>query len=99
VGYADSSNIQVTGLPYIQSISQAQGSVYGGLALVLNGNGFTLKTNVLIGSSICKVTQAKLGQLTCVTSENSAGVKNFNIRHVSILHNKKFLREKTLEKL
>jgi hypothetical protein len=99
VGYADSSNIQVTGLAYIQSISQAQGSVYGGLALVLNGSGFTLKTNVLIGSSICKVTQATLGQLTCVTSANSVGVKNFNIRHVSIFHNKTFLRGKTSNKL
>jgi hypothetical protein len=91
IGYADSSNIKVTGLPSIQSISQSQGSVYGGLALVLNGNGFTLKTNVLIGSSICKVTQATLGQLTCLTSASSAGVKNFNIGHVFIFNSEKKL--------
>jgi hypothetical protein len=99
IGYADASNIKVTGLPSVQSMSQVQGSVYGGLALVLNGNGFTLNTSVLIGSSMCKVTQATLGQLTCVTSASSAGVKNFNIRHVAIFRNKTFLSGKTSNKL
>ena len=66
----------------IQGLSSIQGSIYGGLILNLNGNGFTSDTSVVVGNATCSVLQASLSQLSCMTSKNYAGVKNLTIKQV-----------------
>jgi hypothetical protein len=72
-------------MPFVQGLSSIQGSIYGGLALTLNGNGFTSNTSVVLGNATCSVVHASLSQLSCMTSKNYAGLKNLTIKQVLIL--------------
>ena len=58
----------VTGEGCIQSITPNSGSLHGGTLITIIGNGFTSKSNVHIGNSICRVTSASISQLECITS-------------------------------
>ena len=72
----------VTGLPYVQSLSQTSGGIYGGSVLIINGNGFSsiLNTTVKIGNSVCVIQSVTLSQITCNTSSNSVGNYSVSIK-------------------
>ena len=79
-GNSVNSNIQVTGYQLVKTISPAIGSINGGSLLTISGNGFTLNTTVLIGSSVCNVTYVSLDQLICITSPHGPGTVSFVIK-------------------
>lgn len=57
------------------------GSIYGGTEVTIAGNGFdTLNnTQVLFGTSVCKITSLSVTSLTCVTSQGSSGAATVSI--------------------
>ena len=60
------------GIFSLKSITPNSGSIYGGTVVVLDGNGFTLNSTVKLGSSsTCKVVNASINSISCITSDSS----------------------------
>jgi len=80
LGYASSSE-SITGYGTISSVFPSSGSIYGGQMVTISGNGFSDKTTVSFGSSMCKIIEYSINQLKCVSSEHSEGSTNLIIKY------------------
>ena len=64
------SNLRVTGLATVHSISPLAGSINGGTILTILGNGFR-NTEIKLGASgLCRIINETLTKLTCQTTES-----------------------------
>lgn len=78
-----SSNLTVTGLANLKSITPASGSIYGGTRLIIAGNGFSQsKTTVSIGTSSCTITLLTSFSIECLTPQNNLGTYKVQIMFV-----------------
>ena len=64
-GYSNNNKLFTYNLS-LPSLSTNQGSVGGGLNLVLNGQGFSSNTKVTICGQSCTVSQSNLTSITCM---------------------------------
>ena len=76
-----SSNVTVTGIPAVQSISQNSGSVYGGSVLTITGNGFgsISNTQIKIGTKYSTIQSVTASQIVFTVPSNSAGNYSMSI--------------------
>lgn len=68
-------------VPVIASLTPASGSILGGTALTITGNGFQSGVNVMLNAGNCSVTSATATQITCTTGANSEGPADLTIQN------------------
>ena len=61
----------MTGLPSVDSIEPASGSIYGGTLITVQGNGFDKTTIVKLGSVLCTIKSVSINTLACVAGSNN----------------------------
>ena len=67
----NAQNLYVTGLPSVDLIEPASGSIYGGTLITVQGNGFDKTTIVKLGSVLCTIKSVSINTLACVTGSNN----------------------------
>ncbi len=85
VGKVSSSPI-LTSVAGISSISPTSGSIYGGVILTINGNGFARSINntqVTVGSSVCPIIQTTPGQIQCTVPVQGSNPSSSTVQVIS----------------
>ena len=70
----------------VSSVSPTSGSIYGGITLAVNGNGFATSTSniqVYVGSNACPIIQTTPGQVTCTVPAQGSSASSSTVRVVS----------------
>ena len=80
MGKSLTSNIVVTGVPFITSIQPLSGSIHGGAVLSLTGTGLSLISGVNLGTSVCNIIEVISDTLTCVTTAHNEEVVSVKIK-------------------
>jgi hypothetical protein len=71
---------KVTGIASIDSITPSSGSIHGGTAVQILGNGFTSSTTVKFDDSVCEIKQLTINSISCITGEHADAIASTNIR-------------------
>ena len=66
---SSNANVQYAYALAVSSLSASEGSIGGGLSLVLSGSGFSPNTSVQICSKPCRYTTSTAASLTCLVPE------------------------------
>lgn len=76
----------LTSVASVSSVSPTSGSVYGGVTLTVNGNGFTSSRSniqVFVGTNTCPIIQTTPGQVTCTVPAQGSSLASSTVRVVS----------------